>query len=122
VFPTVYPPYSIAVQSNTGGDLIYSFSLSNTTTTTGSYNPIEGYELNTSTGALTAISGSPFTTVSSGDLGLFDQSGTWLSVYSVSGGTAQLGVLAVGSGGALTQPVSPVDLTALGPWVITDPN
>jgi 6-phosphogluconolactonase len=120
-FPTVYPPYSIAVQPNTGGDLIYSFSLSNTTTTTGSYNPIEGYQLNTSTGALTAISGSPFT-VSSGNLGQFDQSGTWLSVYSVSGGTAQLGVLAVGSGGALTQPVSAVDLTALGPWVITDPN
>jgi 6-phosphogluconolactonase len=118
-FPTVYPPHSIAVQPNTGGDLIYSFSLS---TTTGGYNPIEGYELNTSTGALTAISGSPFTTVSSGDLGQFDQSGTLLSVYSVSGGTAQLGVLAVGSGGALAQPVSPVDLTALGPWVITDPN
>jgi hypothetical protein len=118
-FSTVYPPYSIAVQQNTGGDLIYSFSLS---TTSGGYNPIEGYELNASTGALTAISGSPFTTVASGDLGQFDQSGTLLSVYSVSGGTAELGVLAVGSGGALAQPVSAVDLTALGPWVITDPN
>ena len=31
-----------------------------------SYNPIEGYQLNSSTGALTAISGSPFTSVSSG--------------------------------------------------------
>ena len=72
-------------------------------------------------GALTAISGSPFTNVASGYLGQFDQSGTLLSV-SGGGGAAQLGVLAVGSGGALTQPVSPVDLTAVGPWVITDPN
>ena len=118
-FSTTYPPYSIAVQPNTGGDLVYSFSL---LSTTGGYNPIEGYELNTSTGALTAISGSPFTTVPSGHLGQFDQSGTLLSVYSVSGGTAQLGVLAVGSGGALAQPVPPIDLNALGPWVITDPN
>jgi 6-phosphogluconolactonase len=117
-FLTVNPPHSIAVQPNTSGNLIYSFSLS----TTGGNNPIEGYELNASTGALTAISGSPFTTLSSGDLGQFDQSGTLLSVYSVSGGTAQLQVLAVGSGGALAQPVSPVNLTALGPWVITDPN
>jgi len=118
-FPTVYPSYSIAVQPNTGGNLVYSFTLS---TTTGGHSPIEGYNLNTSTGALTAISGSPFTTVSSGYLGQFDQSGTLLSVYSVSGGTAQLGVLAVSSGGALAQPVSPLDLPGLGPWVITDPN
>ena len=118
-FSTVYPPYSVAVQPNTGGDLIYSFSLS---TKGADYNPIEGYELNSSTGALTAISGSPFTSVSSGNSGQFDQSGTLLSVYSVSGGTAQLGVLAVGSGGALAQPVPPIDLNALGPWVITDPN
>jgi 6-phosphogluconolactonase len=117
-FSTVYPPHSVAVQQNSGGHLLYSLSLS---ATSGGFNAIEGYELNASTGALTAISGSPFTNVASGYLGQFDQSGTLLSV-SGGGGAAQLGVLAVGSGGALTQPVSPVDLTAVGPWVITDPN
>ncbi|MGA9393114.1 MAG: hypothetical protein WBV69_21975 [Candidatus Sulfotelmatobacter sp.] len=118
-FSTKYPPHSLVVQHNSGGNLMYSLSLS---TTGGNFNAIEGYELNASTGALTAISGSPFTNVASGYLGQFDQSGTLFSVYGSSGGTAQLAVLAVGSGGALTQPVSPVDLTALGPWVITDPN
>ncbi|MGA8270706.1 MAG: hypothetical protein WB919_04045 [Candidatus Sulfotelmatobacter sp.] len=116
-FSTVFAPYSIAVQGNTGGSLVYSFSLSS-----GAPNPVEGYQLNTSTGALTAVSGSPFTSVASGYLGQFDQSGNLLSVYSVSGGTAELGVLAVGSGGVLTQSVSPADLTELGPWVLTDPN
>jgi 6-phosphogluconolactonase len=115
-FTTVYSPYSIAVQSNAGGDLVYSFSLEGTGS---GYNPIEGYQLNTSTGALTAVSGSPFTSLGIGYLGQFDQSGAFLSVY---GSGPVLGILDVGSGGALTQPISSVDLTEAGPWVITDPN
>ncbi len=117
-FSTTNEPNSMAVQPNTGGDLVYSFSMDST----GVPGPVEGYQLNATNGALTALSGSPFTAVASGTLGQFDQSGTLLSVYSVSGGTAQLAILAVGSGGSLTQPVSPLNLANLGPWVLTDPN
>lgn len=118
-FTTAYAPYSIATQSNSGGELIYSFSI---TGTTGLYNAVEGYSLNTSTGALTAVSGSPFTNVASGYLGQFDQSGTFLTVYNTTLSSAQLQVLAVGSGGGLTQPISSTDLIVSGLVVITDPN
>ena len=83
------------------------------------YGGIEGYRLNTSTGALTAVSGSPFTSLDIGYLGQFDQSGAFLSVY---GSGPVLGILDVGSSGALTQPIPSVDLTETGPWVITDAN
>jgi hypothetical protein len=33
-----------------------------------------------------------------------------------------LGVLSVGSGGVLTQAVSPVDLVTPGYWAVTDPQ
>lgn len=115
-FSTVNEPYSIAVQSNPGGDLVYSFSLGGTGS---GYGGIEGYRLNTSTGALTAVSGSPFTSLDIGYLGQFDQSGAFLSVY---GSGPVLGILDVGSSGALTQPIPSVDLTETGPWVITDAN
>jgi 6-phosphogluconolactonase len=110
-FPTVNEPFSIAVQRNTGGNLVYALTAG----------PVEGYQLNTSTGALTAISGSPFTSVASGLLGQFDQSGDFLGVYGASG-TAQLGVLEVSSSGVLTQPIASVNLTTEGALVLTDPN
>jgi hypothetical protein len=56
---------------------VYSFSLDeNGSNETGS-NPIEGYQLDTSTGALTAVGGSPFTSFEEWG-GQFDQSGTFL--------------------------------------------
>jgi hypothetical protein len=99
--------------------LIYSFSI---TGTTGLDNAVEGYSLNTSTGALTPVSGSPFTNVASGYLGQFDQSGTLLTVYNTTLSTAQLQVLAVGSDGTLTQPSSSSNVIVSGLAVITDPN
>jgi hypothetical protein len=118
---TVYVPYSIAVQPNTGGNLIYSFSINSDST---GFNPIEGYAL--SGGALTAVSGSPFSNVSDGSWGQFDQTGTFLfpyaDVYNPGTGitTIQLGVDDVGTGGALTQPISPATLATAGAFVVTD--
>jgi len=71
-FVTQFSPYSIAVQP-AGGEFVYSFSLNSS----GSGNPIEGYQLNPSTGALTAVVGSPFTALT-GQTGQFVQSGTYL--------------------------------------------
>jgi 6-phosphogluconolactonase len=82
-FTTVYSPYSFALQSNSGGALLYSFSL----LTDGTFNPIEGYELNPSTGALTPVSGSPFLTFL-GSNGEFDQSGNYLFVTNATTLTA----------------------------------
>jgi hypothetical protein len=118
-FSTVYAPYSIATQSNSGGELVYSFSL---TGTSGTYNAVEGYTLNTSTGALTAVPSSPFTSVANGYLGQFDQSGAFLTVYNNIISNEVLQVLAVGSDGALTQPITSGDLIVSGLVVITDPN
>jgi hypothetical protein len=119
--PTVYSPYSIAVQPNSGGNLIYSFSTNADDT---GFNPIEGYQL--SNGALTAVSGSPFSNVADGSWAQFDQSGAFLfpysEVYDSSTGatTVQLGADDVASGGALTQPISPATLTTPGFWAVTD--
>ncbi len=122
-FATNYLPYSIAVQPSTNGTLIYSFSINATST---GYNPIEGYALNTSNGALSALSGSPFSGISNGFWGQFDQSGQFLFVFGdVSNGTsntAYLGALSVGSGGLLTQPTTQLDLATLGFWTVTDPK
>lgn len=112
-FATFYSPYAIAVQSNSGGDLVYSFSISSTGTT----NPIEGYQLNTSTGALTAVSGSPFSSLSTGIWGQFDQSGAFLFVLDTA--ASQLAPFEVSSGGVLTQPIPPVT-TVGGYWAVTD--
>jgi len=120
---TSYAPYSIAVQPNSGGNLVYSFSINATET---GYNPVEGYQL--SGGTLTAVSGSPFSNVSDGFWGQFDQSGQFLFPYStvVNEGTgvvtSTLGVLDVGTGGALTQPISPATFATEGFWAVTDPQ
>jgi hypothetical protein len=122
-FTTTYSPFAIAVQPNSGGNLVYSFSINATDT---GFNPIEGYQLSSSTGALTALSGSPFSNLSDGSWAQFDQSGQFLFPHSVvvdentGVATTTLGVLDVGSGGILTQPISPVTLANEGFWVVTD--
>jgi 6-phosphogluconolactonase (cycloisomerase 2 family) len=121
---TVYSPYTIAIQpASSNGEFVYSFGINDAGN---GYNPIEGYQLNTSTGALTAITGSPFgNNVFLGDWGQFDQSGSNLLVYSsiLSGGSTvtQIGPMQVGSDGSLTDPVAPITLGAPGYWVVTDP-
>ncbi len=55
---TTFSPYTIAMQPpSSNGEFVYSFSINDTAT---GFNPIEGYQLNTTTGLLTAITGSPF--------------------------------------------------------------
>jgi hypothetical protein len=121
---TTYSPFTIAMQpASSNGEYVYSFGINDTGT---GFNPIEGYSLNTTTGALTPITGSPFSNnVFEGQWGQFDQSGTNLLVYSAvltgSGVVAQVGPMQVASDGTLTDPVSPVTLGTPGYWVVTDP-
>jgi hypothetical protein len=128
-FSTTYSPLNIAVQpTSTGGEFVYSFSISDDDS---AYNPIEGFQLDTTSGALTKLSQSPFgsttTPTGLGHWGQFDQSGDFLFVYSsslVSGISAtQLGVWDVGTGGVLTLPtISPATLATPGYWAVTDPQ
>jgi 6-phosphogluconolactonase (cycloisomerase 2 family) len=121
-FSTQFSPLTIAVQPNSSGNLVYSFGTNDTST---GYNPIEGYGIS-STGTLSAVSGSPFSNIQLGLWGQFDQSGAFLLDYSsildVSTNTlvTQLGVLDIGSGGAVTTPVAPATLVTPGYWVVTD--
>jgi hypothetical protein len=120
---TQYSPFTIAMQPPASGEeFIYSFSINDTQT---GYNPIEGFELDPTTGVLTELTNSPFSGVFLGQWAQFDQAGANLLVYSnVFNGsttTTQLGALAVDSTGTLTQPISPATLTTPGYWVVTDP-
>jgi hypothetical protein len=122
-FPTVFSPFSIAVQSNTSGNLLYSFSINDQAN---GFNAAEGYTIS-STGALTADTGSPFSGLTNGDWGQFDQSGAFLFDYGsfvdVSNNdtvVTQLAPFDVGTGGALTQPITTLTLTTPGFWVVTD--
>lgn len=119
-FLTQFSPANIAVQPNTNnGSYIYSFSSEAL-----SYNPIEGYALDTTTGGLTALSTSPFTGVTPGPWGQFDQSGNYLFVYGDLAGSAPgLTVLNVATGtGLLTQTVSTLPLATGGYFAVTDPQ
>jgi 6-phosphogluconolactonase len=111
-FATVYAPFRIAAQPSTGGNLVYSFSVNNTTFTS---NPTEGYQLNATTGQLTVVAGSPFT-AATGDWGQFDESGSLLFVFD-SYKTVMYGEN-VGSNGALTETLSVGFFD--DPWAVTD--
>jgi len=116
-FTTLYVPVNLAVQPNaTNGNFVYSFSINGA-----GYNPIEAYQLDSSTGALSALPTSPFSNLTTSPWGQFDQSGAYLFVYTALGSTAQLGVLNVTSGtGGLTQSLANVPLTSGGYFAVTD--
>ena len=121
--PTTYSPFTIAAQPpSSTGEFVYSFSINDTDT---GYNPIEGFQLDTNTGALTELTTSPFQNIFEGQWGQFDQTGANLLVYSNvasgSGTLTQLGPLSVDSSGNLTQPIGPATLVTSGYWVVTDP-
>jgi 6-phosphogluconolactonase len=128
---TTYPPFTIAMQPpSSNGEFVYSFSVTDTAT---GYNPIEGFSLDPNTGALTELTGSPFSNLPTSPWGQFDQSGSNLLVYTtnntdsidellfISGTQTELIPLSVSSSGTLTQPISAATLVTEGWWTITDP-
>src|SRR4029077_1401593 len=71
-FATTASPINIAVSPN--GRFVYTFNQD----TQGVIGPMQGFQLNSSTGALTPLSGiSPFTGLNA-EIGRFDQSGLYL--------------------------------------------
>lgn len=118
---TNFSPYSIAVQSNANGNLVYSFSFNDTAT---GFNAIEGFSIS-STGGLSPASGEPFA-IGEGSWGQFDQSGALLFSYAsfVNAGTnvvtTQISPLSVGSSGTLSAPVNSTTLVTPGFWAVAD--
>ena len=110
-FVTVNPSADVVVQPANGGTLLYSFGIS----TSGTDNPIEGYQLNTSSGALSAITGSPFTFI--GRDGQFDQSGEYLFAYD--GLDSTLWVFNVSSSATLSSQVAST-ASFVEPWSAAD--
>jgi len=117
-------PVSIAVQSNTNGNLVYSFGIQDSAL---GFNPVDGFSLG-STGTLAQLANSPFSNAAVGDTGAFDQSGAFLFVYggifnqSTQTNTFQIGAFSVGSDGTLTEPTSTLTLTNGGFFAVTDPQ
>lgn len=99
-------PNSLAVQPSSGGNLVYTFD-----------GGVEGFQLNLSTGALTAISGSPFT--SSGVNGQFDQNGKILFVVESTAPTTILDAYDLTSSTSATTPIASVGWTQ-GAWAAAD--
>jgi hypothetical protein len=116
-FLTTTPPYGLAVQSNSGGNLVYSLSLVDSGK---SFNAAEGFTLN-SDGSLSAVGGSPFANAEAGDTGQFDQNGTLFFEY---GGALDAGTMVYSLGGfevVNSEPAAPAGSGTYGGfWVATD--
>jgi 6-phosphogluconolactonase (cycloisomerase 2 family) len=116
-FTTLYPPANLVVSPN--GSFLYTFTEEfaiNTTTN----DPIEGYQINDATGALTELSTSPFSTVLTATIGRFDQSGQYLFAVGTEPGTSTGGTFPLPAdpiSGALTSTIthtgSPSDIYAV---------
>jgi 6-phosphogluconolactonase len=122
-FATTYSPYNIAVQPNSAGNLVYSFGFNDTLS---GFDPPEGFSIDSTSGALAEVSGSPFSSAAVGSAAQFDQSGDFLFVWGAvdSSGTFTypLSALDVATDGAITEPTSAIGLADSGFWVATDPN
>lgn len=116
-FATVFAPVNLAVQPvAANGSFVYSFSINFV-----GPNPIEGYQLDTNSGALTAVSTSPFGTVGTAPWGQFDQSGAYLFIFASTSTNSSLGVLNVASGtGDLSEPTPTLGLDPTTYFAVTD--
>jgi hypothetical protein len=116
-FPTTHSPFSIAVESDSGGNLIESFGWN----ALGSgFNPVESFVLSSS-GGLSVANGSPFSNAEVGSEGKFDQSGGLLFIYGGIFNQSTVVYSVTGfevSGSNLTTPTGIG--TYGGYWVLTD--
>ena len=110
-FATVNTPFALAIHPS--GNFVYPSVADSSDTVTS----LEGYQLNASTGALTALSGSPFTTLPAVANCQFDQSGADAFCMNASG-FSLLGVNA--STGALSHTVPDLAAPSNFPFAATD--
>jgi 6-phosphogluconolactonase len=110
-FATVNTPFGLTVQPS--GNFVYPSVADSSDAVTS----LEGYQLNPTTGALTAISGSPFTSLPSVSGCQFDQSG----VYAFCMNTGGFSVLTTNiSTGALSHVIPDLATSSNFPFAPTD--
>jgi 6-phosphogluconolactonase (cycloisomerase 2 family) len=112
--PTTYTPATLAVHPN--GTLVYTFNQTVTGTS-----PMEGFQFNTTTGALSPLASSPFTAITA-PAGTFDQSGAYLFMRP---GTTLTAASVDTTTGALTSigtPITSAGNPVTGSWAATDPH
>jgi 6-phosphogluconolactonase (cycloisomerase 2 family) len=109
---TTYGPIGLVVHPN--GKYVYEFSIS---LITAAFAPMEGFQFDGTTGTLTPLGGSPFSSLTNPYQGFFDQSGAFMFVHA----SGQIGVFNVDSKTGLpTEPVGPYGGTGNLAWAITD--
>jgi 6-phosphogluconolactonase (cycloisomerase 2 family) len=113
-FSTTAAPFEFAI--NPSGQFVYTFG----TDSTKALASLEGYQLNTSTGALTPLPGSPFTSLPTVQDCQFDQSGGAAFCIDAVGGTKFSVLNANPTTGALTHTVQDLTVTNNFPFAITD--
>jgi DNA-binding beta-propeller fold protein YncE len=112
--PTTNGPTRVIVHPN--GKFVYDFSL---VLLSGFDGPLEGFQLDTTTGALTTINGSPFATTTTPYGGFFDQSGLYLFVHS----SGNIGVFNMdGTTGVATETFGTFGGVGDRVWSVTDPH
>jgi 6-phosphogluconolactonase len=105
-FATTYSPYNLTVHPS--GGYVYTFNESSS----GVITPMEGFSINSSTGALTEVSNlGSFTP----EIGMFDESGAYMFTH----GVGELGVLNFSSGN-LTSSVTSLGIGSNFGWAATD--
>src|SRR6202008_3045773 len=117
-FTTLFAPINLAMQpASSNGSFVYSFSVNVL-----GPNPIEGYQLDTNSGALTTMTNSPFSNIGTAPWGQFDQSGAYLLIFASTATNSSLGVLNMASDrtGNLSEPLGPVTLDPTTYFAITD--
>lgn len=113
-FATTYIPATLAVHPS--GTLVYTFNQ----TVTGA-SPMEGFQLNTTTGALTALATSPFTALTA-PAGTFDQSGALLFMHPGTSLTAASVNTTTGALSSIGSPITGAGNPVAGSWAATDPH
>ena len=120
--PTSFSPVFLAVSPN--GSFVYTFNQGATAGSGGTViinDPMEGFAFNSSTGALTEVTGSPFTDLSA-EIGRFDQSGQYLFSVADVPNSSFGGVFAYGvdtSSGALSSTLDHAGVPSLS-YAVTD--
>lgn len=112
-FATTSIPADVAVHPN--GALVYTFN-----GTVNGPSPVEGFQLDTTTGALTALAASPFNGMVA-TAGFFDESGAFLFLHPA--GSIEVAAVDPKTGAliAIGSPVSGVGNSTKA-WVVTDPH
>jgi hypothetical protein len=110
-FATQYAPYNLAVHPQ--GQYVYTFNESST----GAQDPVEGFQIDTATGALTEVPSSPFTTLLEPG-GQFDQAGG----YMIGHPAGALDAISVNTATGDLTFITELGIGSNFGWAVTDPH